>query len=248
MSNKKSVKKKNNNKKDIVVVKGWSLGTFLRGLVLGLILGGLIVFFIGKQMEPKPHLSEETDPIVDDVIEEHFTGFTAIDFQDAIMGEAKDHSELIVMEQPIKYSTTLSQEGPWKWEIFRKTKAITYHGTGVYTVNLAGIKKDKITVDEDLKIVTIKVPHAALQYVNPDFDKIEFEDTEKGLLAFTDIKLTTEQQNELEKAVRAGMEELLLDSQLMTQADEFARMKVWDVFQPIVTSVSPEYKVEVSFE
>ena len=104
--------------KDVVIVKGWSLGTFIKGLILGLIIGGIVVFLIGKQLESKSHSSEETDLIVDDVIEEHFAGYTAVDFQDAVLGKAKEHSELIVMEQPIQYSTTLAQEGPWNWEIY----------------------------------------------------------------------------------------------------------------------------------
>ena len=241
-----SVKKK--PKKDIVVVKGWSLGTFIKGLLLGIIVGALGLYLIGKQLESKPHTSDETDPMVDNVIEEHFAGFTALDFQDAVMGKAEEHKELIVMEQPVQYSTTLSQEGPWQWEVFRKTKAITYHGTGVYTVDLSGIKKEGITLDEESKTVRITVPHAALQYVNPNYDKIEFEDTEKGLLAFTEIKLTAEQQNELEKAVKEGMTEILMEQEILAQADDFANMKVWELFQPVVTSVSPEYKVEVVFE
>ena len=234
--------------KDIVVVKGWSVSTFLKGLILGLIVGAIAMFLINKQFETKPHTSEESDPIVDGVIEEHFAGFTAVDFQDAIMGEASGHKELVVMEQPVKYSTTLSQEGPWQWEVFRKTKAITYHGTGVYTVDLSKISKNKITLNENSKIVKVLIPHAALQYVNPDFSKIEFEDTEKGLLAFTDIKLTAEQQNELEKAVHEGMEELLSENEILQQADEFANMKVWEILQPVVSAVSPEYKVEIDFE
>ncbi len=222
--------------------------TFTTGLVVGLLVGALAMFGIWRAMESKPHSSEETDPLVDGVVEEHFAGYTAIDFQDAILGEAGGRSELVVMEQPVQYSTTLSEEGPWNWEVFRKTKGITYHGTGVYTVDLSEIQKSKIGFDDESKIITIKVPHATLQYVNPDYDKIEFEDTEKGFLAFTDIKLTTEQQNELEKVVKEGMEEILSDPETLTQADGFAEMKVWEIFQPVVTSVSPEYRLVVEFE
>ena len=234
-------------KKDIVVVKGWSLGTFIKGLILGLIVGAVAMFLINKQLQAKPHTSDETDPIVDGVVEEHFTGFTAVDFENAVLGESEGHKELIVMEQPVQFTTKLSQEGPWEWEIFRKTKAITYHGTGVYTVDLSNVNKSNIAVDENAKTVKVTVPHAVLQYVNPDFDKIEFEDTEKGLLAFTDIKLTAEQQNELEKAVLTGMEEVLSDEEILSQADDFANIKVWELFQPAVSAVSPEYKVEVEF-
>ena len=233
-------------KKDVIVVKGWSLGTFIRGCILGLLIGGIGMFLIGKQLESKPHSSSDTDPINNGVIEEHFAGYTAVDFQDAILGEAKERKELIVMEQPVQYSTTLSQEGPWEWEIFRKTKGITYHGTGVYTVDLSVLKKESITLNEDTKTVSVTIPHAVLQYVNPDYDRIEFEDTEKGLLAFTEIKLTAEQQNELEKTVQENMEELLSDKEILSQADDFAKMKVWEILQPLVSSVSPEYIVEIN--
>lgn len=222
--------------------------TFVVGLIVGLVAGIIATGLVVRAMSSKPHTSEEVAPIVDNVVEEHFAGYTAVDFQDAIMGEASGRSELIVMDKPVQYSTTLKQEGPWNWEIFRKTKAITYHGTGVYTVDLSGIQKDKIVFDEDAKTITLKVPHSVLQYVNPDYDKIEFEDTEKGFLAFTDIKLTTEQQNELEKVVKEGMTEILSDAETFEEADEFAVMKVWDIFQPVVTSVSPEYKLVVEFE
>lgn len=224
-----------------------SIKGFIKGLILGLILGAVCMFFIGKALEPKPHTSDETDPMDGEVIEEHLTGYTAIDFQNAILGEAKEHQELIVMEQPIQYSTTLYKEGPWEWEVFRRTKGITYHGTGVYTVDLSKIKNTSIVVDEMGKRIVVTVPHAALQYVNPDYDKIEFEDTEKGFLAFGDIKLTAEQQNELEKTVKEEMTALLQDKDILASADDFAEMKIWDLFQPLVTAVSPEFRVEIKF-
>ena len=164
------------------------------------------------------------------------------------MGEAVGHSELIVMEEPMQLTTTLLKEGPWEWEVCRRTKNVTYYGTGVYTVDLSKLSSSQIKVDEEKKVVTVSVPHAVLQYINPDYEKIEFEDTDMGLLAFTDITLTAEEQAALENSVLKDMREHLSSKDLMDAADKFAEMKIWEIFQPLVTAVSPEFKLEITFK
>jgi len=229
--------------------RGRAIGGFLRGLILGLLAGAVAMFFLGKAYITKNYGTHTITEIGEEnIIEEHFAGYTAIDFQDAILGEAVGHSELIVMEEPMQLSTTLLKEGPWEWEVFRRTKNVTYYGTGVYTVDLSKLNSSHVKVDEDSKKVTVTVPHAALQYVNPDYEKIEFEDTDMGLLAFTDIKLTAEEQAALENSVLEDMREHLSAKELMDSADQFAKMKIWELFQPLVTAVSPEFQLEVAFK
>ena len=36
--------------------------------------------------------------------------------------------------------------------------------------------------------------------------------------------------------------------EIFEQADEFAKLKTWQIFQPLVTSVSPEFVVEMVIE
>ena len=45
----------------------------------------------------------------------------------------------------------------------------------------------------------------------------------------------------------SAMEERLNQDDLLIQADEFAVLKTWEIFQPIIASVSPEYTVEMEF-
>ena len=184
----------------------------------------------------------------DALLDEGLLGYTAADFQNAILGAATQHQELVVMEQPLEISTTITKAGLGNLNIFSKIKTVTYYGTGVYTVDLKNIDKDHIKVDTDAKTVTVIIPHAVLQYVNPDLSKTEFEDTEKGLLAFGDLSLTTEQQNQLSQSVTAAMKERLEEDDLFKQADEYATMKTWEIFQPLITAVSSEYKVVMQFE
>ena len=225
-----------------------SIGGFFRGLFFGLLIGAVAMFFLGKAYISKHYGTHNAEELgADNVIEEHLTGYTAVDFKDAILGEAQGHQELIVMEEPMQLTSMLHKEGPWDLEVFRRTKNVTYYGTGVYTVDLSKLNSGKIRVDEASKKVIITVPHAALQYVNPDFSKIEFEDTEMGLLAFTDIRFTAEEQAALEISMTEEMRTLLSSAELMKAADDFAVMKLWDLFQPLVSAVSPDYRLEILF-
>ena len=151
------------------------------------------------------------------------------------------------MEQPLSISTTTTKAGLANLPIFSKMQDLTYYGTGVYTVDLSGLDKEHILVDESQNTVTILIPHAKLQYVNTNLDLTEFEDTEKGLLAFGDIKLTAEETKLLETTVYNSMEERLSEQELLDEADRFAKLKTWEIFQPLVTAVSPAYKTVIQF-
>ena len=244
----KKVKKERRKAERAARRRGSHAGSWIKGLVYGLIAGLLIgaigMYVFAKNYEPFWEKTHEEGKI-GEKIDEHFTGYTVADFQQAVVGEATQHKELIVMELPVQQSTTITKYTFGNWDIFKRSKVITYYGTGVYTIDLSGVTQDSITVDNDAKEVRITVPEAKLQYVNPDYDNIEFEDTEMGLLAFTDIKLTAEQQNELEKQVMAEMTDYLSQQEFKDQADEIAVAKCWETFQPLISGVAPEYKVVI---
>lgn len=229
------------------VLSGKKNKGFLAGLIVGLIVGVLLasVFGLKDQLFGTVEATKES---ADAVIDETFTGYTAVDFKDAILGEASQHQEIIVMEQPLEIATTITKAGLGNLSIFSKVKNINYAGTGVYTVDMKSFSEDNVSVDEENKKVTVKISHSTLQYTNIDYDSVEFEDTEKGLLAFGDLSLTTEQQNTLEQSIISAMKEKLETKELLAKADEFAQMSVWNMFQPLVSAISPEYVLEVTFE
>lgn len=220
---------------------------FFSGLIVGIIIGGLLVGVLGFSNKLFGTV-DTTKQTADEVIDETFTGYTAVDFKDAILGEASQHQEIIVMEQPLEIATTITKAGLGNLSIFSKVKNINYAGTGVYTVDMKSFSEDNVSVDEENKKVTVKIPHSTLQYTNIDYDSVEFEDTEKGLLAFGDLALTTEQQNTLEQSIIQAMKEKLETQDLLDKADDFAKMSVWNMFQPLVTAISPEYVLEVVFD
>ena len=216
---------------------------FLKGALIGLLCGMLIAYFILDRMyQNMMNVQTETPAETEEP-----SGPSSVEFEEAVLEAASEHSELIVMEQPLSIPTTITKSGLGNLAIFSKVKDVTYYGTGVYTVDLSKIDAKHIRTDIFNRTVSILIPHAVLQYVNPDLSRTEFQDTEKGWLAFGDIKLTTEESNELEKSVMSAMEERLNQDDLLIQADEFAVLKTWEIFQPIIASVSPEYTVEMEF-
>ena len=229
-------------------------GYFLRGLIAGIIIGAVGFYFLimprlMPQNKPAPTPSSEPVASQDVTIEDNgVLGFTAADFKEAVIGGASEHQELIVMEQPLSITTTVTKAGLGSFQIFSKMKNVTYYGKGIYTVDLSGIDSDHVLVDEDRHQVTIRIPHSVLQYLNAELDKTEFEDTQNGLLAFGDIKLTAEETRLLEQSVYDAMDEKLRSAELFAEADEFAKLKTWEIFQPLVSAVSPMYTVAMEFE
>jgi len=224
-------------------------GGFLKGLIAGVIIGLVIgIFistsFIGNISDTIDGTKEDADHLID----ETFLGYTAADFKEAILGKAVEKQDLIVMEQPLEIETTITKAGLGNLEIFSKVKNVTFAGTGIYTVDLSKINDSTIVVDEENKTVTITMPHAKLYDIVANLDDMQFEDTEKGLLAFGDIALTLEDQNELEKSVKASMKERLTQQEVIDNADKFAEMKTWEIFQPLVSAVSNEFVVNIEIK
>ena len=216
----------------------------IKSLVIGIIIGLVGGFLLSSVL----FNNGGSDPISSEEISDSVMTHTELDFESVILGEAQEHQELIVMEQPLEVSTTITKFGLGNLDIFSKVKDVTYTGKGQYTVDMSGIDKEHIDVDNENKVVKITIPHTVLQEVILDVNNIQFEDTEKGLLSFGELSLTPEQQNKIEVSVRETMKETLDSEELFAQADEFASLKTWQIFQPLVTSVSPEYVVEMVIE
>lgn len=222
------------------------IGSMLLGFIIGIAFIILIGNISANGLFGKKDITITTpDSVLDTGI---VNNYTAADFENAILGEAMQKQELIVMEQYLKIPTTLSKAGLFNFPIFSQMKNVVYYGTGVYTIDLSKLDTDSIDVDMENYIVSISIPHSCLQYINPDINKTEFEDTEKGFLSFGDIKLTTEEQNQVEQAAMNMMRDRLIQNELFTKADNFASNNVWQLFQPIINTVSPDFSVVVMFD
>ena len=102
-------------------------------------------------------------------------------------------------------------------------------------------------LDEENKKLIMYIPHTVLETINVPSDQIEFGDTERGFLAFGDIKLTQEESAKVQTEARTKMEEKLTEEKTSEEADRFAKMSVWELYQPIISNMDPEYQLEIEF-
>ena len=175
-------------------------------------------------------------------------GYTAADFAEAILGETSQLRKLEVYTAEVSDAVTLTDTGFANISFLSKSQIITYHGTATYTVDLSNLNENSIVFDETHKTIKLLIPHAHQEPINIPRERIEFGDTEKGWLAFGDIKSTSEEQAKVESKATSEMEKKLDELKEQENADKFAKMSVWELYQPMVSKVSPEYKLEIDFE
>ena len=176
-----------------------------------------------------------------------FLGYTAADFAEVILGDTTHPKRLEVYTVRVSEVTTLTDAGLANLVIFSKVQYITFHGTATYTMDLGAINEYCIVVDNDTQTVTLYVPHALLNAINIPAEEIEFSDVERGFLAFGDIKLTPEDQAALEAAAQQEMERKLAADKVQLDADRFAKLAAWEIYQPLVSKVAPGYTLDIQF-
>ncbi len=201
--------------------------------------------------ELKEQFSREESADAHDMVLENdgIFGYTAADFAEAILGDEKGLTELEVYEAEISDAVTITDTGLLNLKVLSKNQLITYHGIATYTVDLSGLSKDDIELDEENKTVTLRIPHAKLKTpVNIPSDKIEFSDPTRGWLAFGKMNFTPEESAEVQTEAEKRMEEKLEELNSAEKADEFAIMNIWKIYQPLVSSVSPEYELQIEFQ
>ena len=219
---------------------------FIFNLVIVLILGFLAV----SQMK-LPNLFSRDEPVENHDLtlnNQGVLGYTAVDFADAILGDTKQLKKLEVFTAEVSDVATVTDTGLGNLKVFSKVQLITFHGSTVYTVDLSSLSRDDITVNEDEKTVTLSIPHAQRGDINVPSDKMEFGDVDKGLLAFGEIHLTPEENAKIETKIMEKMNQRLDEDKVDESADKFAAMSVGEIFQRMIESVSPDYKLDVVFQ
>lgn len=169
---------------------------------------------------------------------------TNLDFQSAILGESREKQMYVVLEQDVTVETRVTQS-LLNLSVFEKSKTIHSKGTGYYAIDLSTLTENSIRVDDSEKNVVVTVPHAILYVLDYDVTASTFEDTQGGILALGELKLTMEQQNEIQKSIDAAMHEVLETEEMFAFADEKGALMVYELFQPLVAALSDEYTLEI---
>ncbi len=218
----------------------------IRGVVLAAILIAALVFLPKIKSLFSPDISIGVPDSLSGLLPDETMGYSKIDFSNAILGESRTKSDFVVLEQDVTVTTRVSQALA-NLALFEKSQLIRSFGTGVFTVDLSRLRAEDIALDEQLSLVTIAIPHAALAYVTVDVERTEFEETQKALFAFGEIKLTNEQLNLLEQTIQGAMTEQLGSAEMLAKADIRALEQVQKLFEPIVRAVADEIAVTIVF-
>ena len=165
-----------------------------------------------------------------------------------MLGDEEQLKKLEVYSRDVSDVATLTQAGLFKIKAFSKYQLITYNGKAVYTVDLSGLTADDITLDEETKTVTMTVPEPQLEPINIPSENIQFGDVEKEAFAFGNIKLTPEQQAEVETQAKARMLEKLEKEKVSEDAKAAAQHSIWEIFQPMISNLSSKYTLKVEFK
>ena len=230
------------------------IAAFFTGILVGmLLLTGIHAYMHGKSVVD----TVKSFFVLEESAEGHdltlrkvrFFGYKAADFEEAILGDSEELAKLEVYSREVSDVATLTQTGLGNIEAFSKYQYITYNGKATYTVDLGKLTKDNIIVNTEEKSVTIKVPRPVLEPINIPSENIEFGEVErKSIFAFGDIKLVPEDQAKVETEAKKKMEEKLAADKVEDEAANAAEHVIWELFQPMVSRVSPSYTLTVEFE
>lgn len=235
--------------------KGWlaRIRSFFIGIICGMLILTMFSAYIhGLKVKDAFRALFTSETAVEDhdfsLINHRIFGYKAADFAEAVLGDEEQLKKLEVYSREISDVATLTQAGLFKIKAFSKYQAITYNGTAVYTVDLSGMTTDDISLDEETKTVTMNVPAPQLELVNIPSESIQFGEVEKEAFAFGSIKLTPEQQAEVEIQAKERMLQKLENENVSADARTAAEHSIWEIFQPAISNLSSKYTLKIEFK
>ena len=172
---------------------------------------------------------------------------TVADFKDPIILAHGKDARLIVYTAELSEVVSMADEGwgGFKWNsTYQEAK---YFGQAEYTVDLSQLSEEDFIVNNEQKILTVRIPYAVLSPINILNDKTQFKDAEKGWLGPKEVKMTSEELNKIMLEIEEKMKAQLIDENIMAKANEEAKVVVAELLTATIQAVDPEFSVVVVF-
>jgi len=170
---------------------------------------------------------------------------TAAEFREPIILTHGKESRLIVHTARLSETISIASEGLGGWAWTSAYQDVQYTGNAQYTVDLSQLSDEDFMVNNELKILTVRIPYAVLDPISIPADQIKFRDVQKGWAAPSDIKMTAEDSAKLMIQVGDKMKAKLIDEDVIAAANENAKTVVKDLLSATVHSIDPEFTVVV---
>ncbi|MCR4952394.1 MAG: DUF4230 domain-containing protein [Solobacterium sp.] len=213
-------------------------------LKLGIVLGCAAFVFFGlkscttHKIEPFHIDTDRNDPVL---------GYKSSEIREMIAGESREKSDLVVYEQDFASSldiTDMFLNISW----FRKTQTVHMYATASYSVDLSKVTGRKIDVSQKDRTITVRIPHSALRDVTVDYKQTTFDAIDRSIFGWGDIKLTPEQQNEVEKRLHDAMAEEAGGEQYLAEADKSALEQVEKIYRTLLKKLSGGVTIKIIFD
>ena len=172
---------------------------------------------------------------------------TVADFKDPIILAHGKNARLIVYIAELSEIVSMADEGwgGFKWNsTYQEAK---YFSQAEYTVDLSQLSEEDFIVNNEQKILSVRIPYAVLSPINILNDKTQFKDTEKGWLGPKEVKMTSEELNKIMLEIEEKMKAQLIDENIMAKANEEAKVVVAELLTATIQAVDPEFSVVVVF-
>lgn len=200
---------------------------------LGIFLGAALFVYLGLSRLTHWDLSlPDHIGAPDDVM-----GYKDSEITEMIAGENRELKQLIVYEQDIEASmdiTDMFLDIDW----FKKKQTVHLRATAEYIVDLAKIRNEDVSVDRKDRRITIVIPRAELKDVRIDYSKTTFDDIERNIFGWGDIRLTPEQQNQVEIDLHEALLAEASTTPYLASADVAAMRQIESVYKKVLTNLS----------
>lgn len=171
-------------------------------------------------------------------------GYKDSEITEMIAAENRELKQLIVYEQDIEAAmdiTDMFLDIEW----FKKKQTVHLRATAEYIIDLAEINENDVTISHDDLTVTITIPRAELKNVVIDYTKTTFDDIERNIFGWGDIRLTPEQQNEVEKDLQEALLKEAGETPYLASADLAGIRQVEAVYKKVLTNLNKEAQIVV---
>lgn len=178
----------------------------------------------------------------------HLNERTVVDFYEPIIEQFNKESQLVVSSLDASIDINLKQSGVFDIDLLNKSQKIKYKGTGRFYIDMSSLSREDISIDDEEKIITIRIPHTKLLPIEIDPNRFESEDAKKGLLAFGDLKFTAKEYNDLQTEVKTQLEKSINAKENRLKADDNAVEEIIKIYDPIVKALDDSYSIAVEFK
>lgn len=170
---------------------------------------------------------------------------TVADFKEPILLTHGKESRLIVHTAHLSETISIADKGLGGWDWTSVYQEVVYEGDAQYTVDLSQLSEEDFVVSNEWKTLTVRIPYAVLAPINIPADQIQLRDSKKGWAAPSNVKLTPEENAQLISQVNDKMKAKLIDADIISVANESAKIIVRDLLSATVHSIDPEFTVIV---